>query len=256
MSVEASLLDKLLKAPAEDAWNLVFEELWNALSIPIEGNASSELVRRDKSIEALELVLSSSAWELWQDFESLAPKTSTALLEFWAHASGPRAVLILDALSLRETPWILHGAKARGYMIKQARATGSALPSDTTSFAKLLGIPQRSSLSAGSVASLRLDGATTALFEQPWRECTDMLPNSPNLFIWHEWPDVLLHHYSAPGKGLAQLAPDIETALKGDDFWDFVDRLATGRPLVITSDHGYAASGQFGDVNDPAQKNT
>jgi hypothetical protein len=32
-------------------------------------------------------------------------------------------------------------------------------------------------------------------------------------------------------------------------FWAFVERLATGRRLVITSDHGYAATGYFHDAD-------
>jgi hypothetical protein len=35
--------------------------------------------------------------------------------------------------------------------------------------------------------------------------------------------------------------------LTSDDFWSLVERLATGRRVVITSDHGYAASGLFPD---------
>ena len=38
--------------------------------------------------------------------------------------------------------------------------------------------------------------------------------------------------------------------LTSDDFWGFVERLATGRRLVITSDHGYAATGLFSDAAD------
>ena len=35
---------------------------------------------------------------------------------------------------------------------------------------------------------------------------------------------------------------DAAQQLSSDDFWAFVERLATGRRLVITSDHGYAAT--------------
>src|SRR5690606_25471606 len=38
-------------------------------------------------------------------------------------------------------------------------------------------------------------------------------------------------------------------ATSSDDFWAFVERLATGRRLVITSDHGYAATGYFPDAD-------
>src|SRR6185312_3796761 len=36
--------------------------------------------------------------------------------------------------------------------------------------------------------------------------------------------------------------------LASDGFWSFVDRLATGRRLLVTSDHGYAACGEFHDL--------
>lgn len=207
MSVDSQFLDRLLTEPAHTTWPLIFDELWRRMSAPIAGDSASELVRRDKLIEGLDLILSSSAWELWLDFEAAAPSTAKAIEEYWNMAQGGKAVLILDALSLREVPWLLAGAENRGYKIKQARACASALPSDTTSFAKLLGLPQRSALMAGSVNSLRLANATTALFDQPWQECADTLPNSPSLFVWHEWPDSLLHDYAAPGKGLSHLAP-------------------------------------------------
>lgn len=254
MSLSAESLTALLYQDPKQAWEGVFNGLWDRLSEPVDLDVASEMVRRDKEIEGLDLVLSSSAWDLWSYFETCVPKTSTALEKFWADAPGSKAVLILDALSLRETPWLLQEAARRGFKIHRSIATGSALPSDTTCFAKELGLPQRSSLSAGQVASLKLTDAATALFDQPWKECADTLPNHPNLLVWHEWPDSLMHDLSGPGPGLRQLAEDAKAVLTGDDFWAFVERLATGRRLVITADHGYAASGQFSDVLDQEQK--
>lgn len=254
MSLSTKSLSELLNQEPKQAWEGVFAELWERLAKPVEGDVASEMVRRDKEIEGLDLVLSSSAWDLWNHFEGCSPKTSAALVDFWTAAPGSKAVLILDALSLREAPWLLQEAPKRGFKIHRSIATGSALPSDTTSFAKELGLPQRSSLSAGQVASLKLPDAATALFDQPWKECADTLPNHPNLFVWHEWPDSLMHDLSGPGPGLRQLAEDTKTVLTGDDFWAFVERLATGRRLIITADHGYAASGQFSDVLDQEQK--
>lgn len=254
MSLSSKSLRELLSVEPKQAWEGVFAALWEGLSKPVDGDVASEMVRRDKEIEGLDLILSSSAWDLWAQFESCAPKTSEALAQFWADAPGSKAVLVLDALSLRESPWLLQEAAKRGFKVHRAHATGSALPSDTTSFAKELGLPQRSSLGAGQVASLKLADAATALFDQPWKECTETLPNHPNLFVWHEWPDSLMHDLSGPGPGLRQLAEDAKQVLIGDEFWAFVERLATGRRLVITADHGYAASGQFSDVLDQEQK--
>jgi hypothetical protein len=254
MSLSSKSLAELLAAEPKQAWEGVFAGLWERLSKPVDGDVASEMVRRDKEVEGLDLVLSSSAWDLWAQFESCAPKTSDALVQFWAGAPGSKAVLVLDALSLRESPWLLQEAAKRGFKVHRSHATGSALPSDTTSFAKELGLPQRSSLGAGQVASLKLADAATALFDQSWKECADTLPNHPNLFVWHEWPDSLMHDLSGPGPGLRQLAEDAKAVLMSDEFWAFVERLATGRRLVITADHGYAAAGQFSDVLDQEQK--
>jgi len=254
MGLSSKLLSDLLSQEPKQAWEGIFAVLWDRLSKPVVGEVASEMVRRDKGIEDLDLVLSSSAWDMWEHFESCAPKTSEALVHFWANQPGSKAVLILDALSLRESPWLLHEGAKRGFKVHCSLATASALPSDTTSFAKELGLSQRSSLSAAKVASLKLTDVATVLFDQPWKECVDTLPNHPNLLVWHEWPDSLMHDLSGPGPGLRQLAEDAEAVLTSDEFWNFVQRLATGRRLVITADHGYAASGQFSDVLDQEQK--
>lgn len=254
MSLSPELLVELLTSEPKQAWEGLLADLWSRLCEPVEGDVALEMVRRDKAIEALDLVLSSSAWDLWIQFESCAPTTSDALMHFWSKTTGSKAVLVLDALSLRESPWLLSEGVRRGFKVHNARATASALPSDTTSFAKKLGMSQRSVAGTGLVPSLKLQDAATALFDQSWKECADTLPNHPNLFVWHEWPDSLMHDLSGPGRGLRQLAEDAKAMLTGDDFWAFVERLATGRRLVITADHGYAASGQFSDVLDPQQK--
>ena len=74
------------------------------------------------------------------------------------------------------------------------------------------------------------------------------IPGAKNWIFWHHWPDEKLHSYGA-GQGLTQLANEAKQQLSSNDFWDFVERLATGRRLVITSDHGYAATGYFPDAD-------
>ena len=43
------------------------------------------------------------------------------------------------------------------------------------------------------------------------------------------------------------MTQEVISHLTSEDFWTLVERLTTGRRLVITSDHGYAASGLFPD---------
>jgi hypothetical protein len=68
--------------------------------------------------------------------------------------------------------------------------------------------------------------------------------------LWHHWPDSRVHDVAVAGQGLEKLTTEVQRELTSDEFWKLVERLATGRRLVITSDHGYAASGLFGDTPD------
>ena len=83
----------------------------------------------------------------------------------------------------------------------------------------------------------------------PWKDCERLINSTPNWVFWHHWPDSKVHDGAGAGQGIDVLTRDAAEQLNGDDFWSFVERLATGRRLVITSDHGYAASGQFPDAD-------
>jgi len=76
-----------------------------------------------------------------------------------------------------------------------------------------------------------------------------LVNGTPNWVFWHHWPDSKVHDGSCAGQGLETLARDAAEQLSSEDFWAFVERLATGRRLVITSDHGYAATGYFHDAD-------
>ena len=62
-----------------------------------------------------------------------------------------------------------------------------------------------------------------------------------------------MHELAVPGASLHKLAKEAYQSLTSDDFWALVDRLTTGRRLVITSDHGYAACGHFHEIVDKDQ---
>lgn len=255
MSIDRQVLDAVLGLPAESAWPQILERLWQIMSPPITGSADSEIQRRDKAVESLDLLLAAAAWPLWESFEQHVLRTAQALQDFWGATSGGRAVLILDGMSLRELPWLTSGAEARGYTIHGARATGAEMPCVTTSFARAMGVPQRSALESGAAAGFKLAGAKTGVLDQPFEECADTLPNDPDVFLWHLWPDKRLHDLAGPGAALSKLVFEVKDMLSSDGFWKFVERLTTGRRLVITADHGYAASAHVDDVADEAQRN-
>jgi hypothetical protein len=57
-----------------------------------------------------------------------------------------------------------------------------------------------------------------------------------------------MHHLAEQGAGYRVLAKEAAAVLIGDEFWAFIDKLATGRRLVITADHGYSNPALFPDV--------
>lgn len=257
MALDAGILQRLTQGTAADAWRFIIERTVEIASRPLaEGNAPSEVVKRDREIGELDLFLASSGWDLWQSFGqpeiSGVERTSDRLARWWAEPFSARAVLVLDALSLRELPWLLQGTKERGFTLHSVTATASELPGETNEFARALGLASRSQLQAnGGGLAHKLQPAQTETIDLPWKDCEGLVGSASgakNWVFWHHWPDAKLHDYGA-GQGLELLTKDAAQQLSSDDFWAFVERLATGRRLVITSDHGYAATGYFPDAD-------
>ena len=250
-----SLIADIHRLPAQEVWPKIYSELWPLFAEPIRKDlADARTNERDLSIKPLDDVLAGSAWELWEQFENAAPKTVNALKEFWSRQNTPKAILILDALSLRETPWILEGAEKRGYTIHSAGATASELPGDTTPFAKAMGFGQRTKLQNNQGKSDSFSGAFTESTDLPWQDCASLIKADPNIIFWHHWPDERMHHLAEQGNGYRVLAKEAADVLTGDEFWAFIDKLATGRRLVITADHGYSNPALFPDVYPDDQK--
>jgi hypothetical protein len=227
----------------ETAWTEIFAAL-----LEVAEQSSSPVALHDATVVP-DRLLSEAAWELWEAFPDHAVRTSTTLKE-WATKDSGKAVLILDALSLRELPILLGGAQARGIQPVQIRVTGSECPSSTDHFARALGLPSRSALvNDGKPGTFALFGGVcfTDVVSLPFEDVT--IPSFPNVVIWHCWLDDLIHlHKKLPD----QIASIGATVLQGDGFWSFVNKLRQGRKLVITSDHGYAVSKRFSsEVEDP-----
>ena len=249
------LLQDLQSAEPKNAWTGLFSFAWETCSSQLlVERAASEVTRRDRAIAPVDLFLATAGWDLWSTYYANVLRTAARLATWWSDRSPGRAVLVLDALSLRESPWLVHGASERGYTVHSAQATGAELPADTNSFAKALGFDQRSALeNNGAGGSHKLQGARTGSVNLPWKECVDLVDASTDWVLWHHWPDERIHDLSSPGHGLSTLAREAADQLTTDDFWALIRRLTTGRRLVITGDHGYAATGLFPDTSDNRQ---
>ncbi len=227
-------------ASSQTAWQGIFAKL-----LDLSRATASPVDLHNKTVEPDRLI-AESAWELWQEYPTAAEHTSEALKAWWARSSSSgRAVLILDGLSLRELPAILGRASARGIEPVSIRVTGSEVPSETNDFAVALGAPSRSSLANNGAPggfAFRADGVITDVLSGAFDGHIASMTHEPNVFIWYDWPDILVHtHARAPD----QVYSTATAGLQSDGFWQFVDRLRTGRRLIITADHGYAVSRLF-----------
>ncbi len=58
-------LDSVLTAPPKEAWQVIFDKLWEIFSAPLTSqHAEQEVAERERKVSEIELLLSSSAWEL------------------------------------------------------------------------------------------------------------------------------------------------------------------------------------------------
>ena len=256
MTLSLGMVRRLQVAEPDQAWRALLQFAWETCSREMAPTGvAGEVSRRDRAVASADLFLATAGWDLWSSYYNSVPRTTHRLAEWWSASAPGRAVLILDALSLREAPWLIHGAVARGYTVHSAEATGAELPAATTPFAKALAFGQRSALeNNGAGSSHHLSGARTDSIDLPWHECVGLVDASPDWVLWHHWPDGRIHELSSPGRGLAKLAIEAATQLTSDDFWALVERLTTGRRLVITGDHGYAATGLFPDTAEHDQR--
>jgi hypothetical protein len=227
----------LAKRPPEEIWTQIFDELLRT------ARANTSPVALHQSLVPADRLLAETAWELWEAYQHFSGRTSLRLVDWWNRsAAGGRAVLILDALSLRDLPALLGGAQARHISPTHVAVTGAEVPSDTTPFAKALGLPTRASLKndrAPGTFLLQSEQLATDVFNVPFADCG--VPAKRDVFLWHEWQDADVHS-NRPQDAVVSHAAN---QLQSDDFWAFVNRLRQGRKLVITADHGYATSAQF-----------
>jgi len=233
----------LESASPDIAWAGIFSSI-----LAMARQNSSPVALHDETVVP-DRLLSEAAWELWEAFPEHSAKTSTGLKAWASHGAG-KAVLILDALSLRELPVLLGAAEARGINPLEVKATGSECPSTTDQFAKSIGLSSRSALAndkkPGTFALFNGD-CYTDVISLPFEDCA--VPPATNLFIWHSWLDDLIHlHHKLPD----QIAGIASGVLQGDGFWNFINKLRQGRGLIITSDHGYGLGRRFSsEVEDP-----
>jgi len=214
-------------------------EIWRTIAEQLTVLAMTDPKQLQQNTVFPDRILCEAAYPLWEAFLHDAPRTGSRLI---AECTDNCAVLILDALSLREMPIIARTAQERGLKV-EVGTTFSEAPSETNSFAQALGVPQRSSLKddgkGGSFKLFAGNGCHTDVFGIPFADVP--VKPVPNVVIWHSFLDDAIH----AGRSVAELAAMAEKTFAGDDFWVLIDKLRQGRRVIITSDHGYGAAELF-----------
>ena len=255
MTLPLDLIRRLQAEPFDAAWEAIAEYAVATFVDPLDGdNPVRDVIRREKAIGDIDLFLTTAGWDLWESFGDTVTRTADALATWWEQRDGGCAVLVLDALSLRELPWLLEGLHERGYGVYEQGVTAAELPPDTSPFANALGFASRSALyNDGAGDSHRLAGARTEFFDCAFEDAAAQITPHPRWFLWHAWPDSRVHELGKHGKGIQELVLEVQEQLASESFWKLIEKLTQGRRLVITGDHGYAATGLFGDIGDTDQ---
>lgn len=246
MRLDVNWLDKILTKPAEESWKDIFVHLETLVAAQ-----SNEIKTRYRSLETevahIDHMLSSSAWDLWQQF-SRAPKGSSYVKEFWSSTVGPKAVLILDSLSIREVGPICDGFAQMG-LSTSVEFAGSEAPSETEIYANALGVSGRFDLAKKPVPSKFFvptgDAYVDTFKNIPFEDSAKKLPADKNLFIWHGWPDDSLHVFGKFDDAFNRFIDHVKEQIASGGFEALISFLVRGRELLITSDHGYCDTSGF-----------
>lgn len=247
MKLSTDWLNQILFKAPEESWKDIFSHL---KSIIPQGKEDVKTSYREleNNIANIDHVLSSSAWDLWQGFGS-APRASQYVTEFWKNAVGPKAVLILDSLSIREINPICSKLSENGLIIKKIEIAGSEIPSETDLYANAIGIQGRASLAKGSSPKgllINTDSTFVDSFKNtPFDETTLKITNDKNIFIWHGWPDDSLHTHGKYDDAFNRFIEHVKDIIESEGFINCIKKLAQGRELLITSDHGYCNTSSF-----------
>ena len=247
MKLSTEWLDNILSKDPNAAWVEIFLHL-NSLVPKDEQDVKTSYRKLEDDVAYIDHVLSSSAWDLWKDF-SMAPRASAYVQEFWKNTIGPKAVLILDSLSIREINPICTELSRHGIKITKRAIAGSEIPSETDLYANAIGISGRASLSKGNTPKgflINTDNTFVDSFKNtPFPETVLKITNDKNVFIWHGWPDDSLHIHGKFDDAFNKFIEHIKDVIVSDGFVECIKKLAHGRELLITSDHGYCNTSSF-----------
>jgi hypothetical protein len=247
MTITSQWLDFLFSMAPSKSWVEILSQVKREVPLTYS-DIKNHYQETERKIARLDEILQSSAWDLWVNFH-LAPRGSAYVSQFWETTVGPKAVLILDSLSVREIAPLLEQIKSVGCEVVSVEYASSELPSETELYANALGLPGRFSLKNKPIPSgfkLKCEDTFVDTFKKiPFAESDTKIPNSKNVFLWHGWPDDTLHDLAKTEDAYNRFINHVQESFNSDGFRGLVKKLAHGRELLITSDHGYCNTSGF-----------
>jgi len=240
-------LNEVLTKEPKEAWKDIFDYIKTL--VPRNSIELKTLYQKlESEVGNIDHVLASSAWDLWEQF-SQAPRGSDYVKHFWANTIGPKAVLILDSLSIREVFPICEQITKFNGVIDKVDFSGSEIPSETDIYANALGAPGRFSIAQNQRPAhffiSKGDAYIDTFKKIPFAETAIKIPNEKNIFIWHGWPDDSIHDMGKIDNAFDRFIEHVRDQITSDGFKNLIDTLSRGRTLLITSDHGYCNTSSF-----------
>lgn len=247
MRLNLAWLNQILVKVPEESWQDIFLFL-QSLVEEQKSDIKTSYRTLETEISHLDHMLSNSAWDLWQQFAK-APKGSALVKTFWQSTVGPKAVLILDSLSIREVPAICSRLQELGLSVKELRFAGSEVPSETDIYASALGLNGRADLAKKPIPKKFFipenDVYADTFKKLPFDVTATKIRNEKNLFIWHGWPDDALHDWAKVDDAFNRFIDHVKEQIESEGFKQLILHLTQGRELLITSDHGYCDTSSF-----------
>jgi hypothetical protein len=148
----------------------------------------------------------------------------------------PCAAVVFDGLSLRELPLALRLAEQSGLAVEEQGISFAALPSETNDFVEQR-LKVRSGINPAKLPrrrDLQAQGITTYHYSH-LNERHLLTAEAPALLLWSRFPDVV---YKDSGARFAEHFEEIHAQFE-TAWMNTVQQIPPGRPILVTSDHGY-----------------
>lgn len=221
------------RLPWLECWLL--DKVWSRARFEAADDVVHDYLRPgEREVQDMEEILAAAAMRAYD--ELLAPPGPERDLRSFLDSRRPCAAVVFDGLSLRELPALLRLAERSGFTVQELGVSTGAVPSETTDFTQ-----QRLRLSSRVAptslpgrSELRTAGIECAYYDSP-RTRRTLDASAPALLLWSAFPDQTYRDAEARfDNHFAQLQTYLDTAWQNT-----VQQIPRGRPILITSDHGY-----------------